>query len=255
MADHPNCVLEWPYLYKEKSTEELTQSLWSTKMELEATRIRVQEEIRARNDQLKQLKDLLSDAINERNEAQSKYQSLLLDKLVLQQQFQHHRRYTHHQTTTPPPQSGLSSIEDEPITNCGFSSSDCEESIVSSPPMENPVRLATPPQQELRFPVVPTKGLPEKGKFLEAMMKAGPLLQNLLLAGPLPHWRHPPPPLDTYQIPSPPLVISAPPSHHRFNQDFLRKITNNCGEFNKKRSFSEDCDSSTETKYQRITLN
>ncbi|KAI3722070.1 hypothetical protein L2E82_33095 [Cichorium intybus] len=158
MADHPNCVLEWPYLYKEKSTEELTQSLWSTTMELEATRIRVQEEIRARDDQLKQLKDLLNDAINERNEAQSKYQSLLLDKLVLQQQFQHHRRYTHHQTTTPPLQSGLSSIEDEPITNCA---SDCEESIVSSPPMENPVRLATPPQQELRFPVVPTKGNPK----------------------------------------------------------------------------------------------
>ncbi|KAL7614748.1 uncharacterized protein LOC111901455 [Lactuca sativa] len=256
MEDHRNSVLEWPYLHKEKSAEELTQSLWSTTMELEATRIRVQEEIRARDDQLNQLKDLLNDAIKERDEAHSKYQSLLLDnKLLLQQQFHHHRRYTHHQTTTPPPQSGVSSIEDEPITNCGFSSSDCEESIVSSPPIENPVQLRPPPQQELRFPVVQPKGLPEKGKFLEAMMKAGPLLQNLLLAGPLPHWQHPPPPLDTYHIPSPPLVISTPTSHHLSNQDFLRRITNNCGEFNTKRAFSEDCDSSSETKYQRIALN
>ncbi|KAL4576996.1 hypothetical protein LXL04_013097 [Taraxacum kok-saghyz] len=253
MEDHRNSVLEWSYFNKEKSTEELTQSLWSTTMELEATRIRVQEEMRARDDQLNQLKDLLNDAIRERDEAHSKYQSILLDKLLLQQQVHHHRRYTHHQTTPPPPQSGVSSIEDEPITNCGFSSSDCEESIVSSPPIENPAQL--PPPQELRFPVVQTKGLPEKGKFLEAMMKAGPLLQNLLLAGPLPHWRHPPPPLDTYQIPSPPLVISTPTSHHLCNQDILRKITNNFGEFNNKRGLSEDCDSSTETKYKRVALN
>ncbi|XP_035843303.1 probable receptor-like protein kinase At2g23200 [Helianthus annuus] len=50
------------------------------------------------------------------------------------------------------------------------------------------------------------KALPEKRKFLEAVMKAGPLLQNLLLAGPLPHWCHPPPPLDAYRIPPPPVV-------------------------------------------------
>ncbi|KAI3748218.1 hypothetical protein L6452_11161 [Arctium lappa] len=258
MEDQPNCLLDWPYLLKQKSTEELAQSLWSTTMELEATRIRVQEEIKARDDHLNQLKDLLNHTINERNEARNKYQSLLIDNLLLQQQFHHHGRYNHHQTTAAPPLSGVSSIEDDPITNCGFSSSDCEESIISSPPIENPLQLQPPPpppQQEFRFPVVETKGLPEKGKFLEAVMKAAPLLQNLLLAGPLPHWRHPPPPLDTYKIPSPPLVIPTPPIHHLLSQESLRKITYNCGEFNKKRAFSEDCDSSTETKYQRIALN
>ncbi|PWA99512.1 hypothetical protein CTI12_AA005900 [Artemisia annua] len=74
----------------------------------------------------------------------------------------------------------------------------CEESIVSSPP--------APEKFE-----IPAKGLPENGKFLEAVMKAGPLLNNLLLAGQLPHWRHPPPPLNCHQIPSPPLVVPPPP--------------------------------------------
>ncbi|GLT65060.1 hypothetical protein SLA2020_375120 [Shorea laevis] len=37
------------------------------------------------------------------------------------------------------------------------------------------------------------KTLPEKGKFLQAVMEAGPLLQTLLVAGPLPRWRNPPP--------------------------------------------------------------
>ncbi|KAD7479687.1 hypothetical protein E3N88_02823 [Mikania micrantha] len=246
MEDHINCILDWPYLPREKKQgiEELTQSLWLTTMELEATRVRVQEQIRARDDQLNHLNVLLNDAINERNEARNNYQSLLIDKQNLQQQLNHHHCYKHHTTTTAPPHSGVSSVENEPITNCGFSSSDCEESIVSSSPIEYPVQL-----------MPPEKDLPEKGKFLEAVMKAGPLLQNLLLAGPLPRWRHPPPPLDTYQIPSHPWVISAQPINYQLSQESLRNVTDKCFEFNKKRGFSEDSNSSTETKYQRISIN
>ncbi|KAI3793791.1 hypothetical protein L1987_36413 [Smallanthus sonchifolius] len=229
MEDHPSCILDWPYLSREKSIEELTQSLWLTTMELESTRVRVTEEIRAKDDQLNQLNNILINAINERNEARNKYQSLLLDKLLLQQQF-----LKQSITTTAPPQSGGSSVE----------LSDCEESIVSSPPVETAAQLLSP-----------TKKFPEKGKFLEAVMKAGPLLQNLLLAGPLPHWRHPPPALDTYQIPSPSFLISAQPLHYLLRQESLRSLADNCFEFNKKRGFSEDSDSSTETKYQRVSLN
>ncbi|GKD56676.1 proline-rich receptor-like protein kinase PERK9 [Tanacetum coccineum] len=111
------------YVEMKQNTEELTQTLWSTTMELEATKIKVQQD-------MKQL------------------------------QLSH-----------------------------------CEESIVSSPP--------APQKFE-----IPAKGLPENGKFLEAVMKAGPLLNNLLLAGQLPHWRHPPPPLDCHQIP----LVVPPPS-------------------------------------------
>lgn len=175
-------------------------------MELEATRFKAQEDLKQKDEQLTQLKHLLNTTINQKNH----YQTLL----------------NHHQTTTQPPYSTVSSIEDEPITNTTtFSSSDCEESIVSSP------------EQEL---VISVKALPEKGKFLEAVIKAGPLLQNLLLAGALPHWQHPPPPVDIYRIPAP-LVVPQTPAPDRYL-------------FNKKRGFVEGYDSSTETKYQRISI-
>lgn len=45
------------------------------------------------------------------------------------------------------------------------------------------------------------KGLPEKGKLVEAVVAAGPLLHTLLLAGPLPKWRHPPPAVRCFDIP------------------------------------------------------
>lgn len=220
------------------NTRELTESLLVTTMELEAARFKAQE-LQLKEDQFIQLKHLLNTAINERNEAQDRYQSL-----VLQYHPQQHQK--HHQITTPPPHSAVSTIEDEPITNGTFSSSDCEESIVSSPVTETPVRLTPPPpplsslEQELGFPV---RALPEKGRLLEAVIKAGPLLQNLLLAGPLPHWRHPPPPLDTYQIPPIPVVLPSPPP-----------INHLLGAFTKKRGFPEGSDSSTETKYQRVAI-
>ncbi|GFS37394.1 enabled-like protein [Actinidia rufa] len=36
------------------------------------------------------------------------------------------------------------------------------------------------------------KSLPQKGKFLQAVLEAGPLLQTLLMRGPLPRWRNTP---------------------------------------------------------------
>ncbi|KAL2328712.1 hypothetical protein Fmac_022139 [Flemingia macrophylla] len=50
------------------------------------------------------------------------------------------------------------------------------------------------------------RGLPQKGKLLQAVADAGPLLKNLLLAGPLPTWRNPPP-LQNLKLPVPPLAI------------------------------------------------
>nr|KYP68157.1 hypothetical protein KK1_021777 [Cajanus cajan] len=50
------------------------------------------------------------------------------------------------------------------------------------------------------------RGLPQKGKLLQAVVDAGPLLKTLLLAGPLPTWRNPPP-LQNLKLPVPPLAI------------------------------------------------
>lgn len=169
--------------------DEARESLLLT-MELEDTRLQAQEELKARDQQISQLKELLSAAIRDRDEAHHKCHNLML---LLQRQ-----------STTP-----HSSVE-----------SDCDESIVSSPP----------PEQDLAV-LIDHRPLPEKGKFLQAVMKAGPLLQTLLLAGPLPQWRHPPPPLDAYQIPPPPL-------------------SGNC----RKRGAEEMSHDDAPLKYQRIVL-
>ncbi|CAN4120391.1 unnamed protein product [Withania somnifera] len=239
-------LLNWSYSYQGKGMDELKQTLLLTTMELENTRLKAQEELKMREAEILQLKDLLNRTINEKNEAQDKYKKLVFEKLLLQQQQHHHQQQQQllvFQQTGP--LSGVSSIEDEPIiNNTTFSSSDCDESIVSSPQEKE--------QQDL--PILVDKPLPENGKFLQAVMKAGPLLQTLLLAGPLPQWRHPPPPMDSYEIPPPPVVI---PSH----QDPIFNAFNNCGRLNKKRGSSgsgsglfDDSDLNIGAKYQRVVL-
>ncbi|KAJ4825051.1 hypothetical protein Tsubulata_009717 [Turnera subulata] len=264
--DNPRApLLNWAFYCQGKSMEELRSSLLYTTLELEQTKLAVQEELRKRDDQVLHLEDLLTKAIRERDEAHEKYQRLLLEKLLLQQQ----QQQQHHQNA---PLSGISSIEDEPRrgidSNNGFSSSDCEESIVSSPaidPIPQPPQLPQPPAaaaaaapppsqvassipQAAVVEIVPEKPLPEKGKLLQAVMKAGPLLQTLLLAGPLPQWRHPPPPLESFEIP--PVTIPSPPPPQLLHQDTLISV-NAC---NRKRVLCDGSDSPTETKYQRILL-
>lgn len=254
MDNQRTTLLNWAYFCQGKGMDELRQTLMLTTMELENTRLKAQEELKMREDQILQLKDMLNRAINDKNEAQEKCQRLLLEKLLFQQQPQQQYQQlqlVQQQFQQTGPLSGVSSIEDEPIrkgldstNNNGFSSSDCDESIVSSPVMDS---IQQPPQQE-DLPILIDKPLPENGKFLQAVMKAGPLLQTLLLAGPLPQWRHPPPPMDSYEIPPPPVVLPS--------QDPIFNAFNNCGRLNKKRSggLFDDSDSSIGTKYQRVIL-
>ncbi|PIN02717.1 hypothetical protein CDL12_24765 [Handroanthus impetiginosus] len=234
MDDERNFFLNWAYCHQEKSMDELRQSILLT-MELEDTRLKAQEELKMRDEQIAQLKQLLNRAIKQRDEAEEKCRKVLLEKLMLQKQLQQSG-----------PHSGISSIEDEPRrgidSNNGFSSSDCDESIVSSSA-----------EAENEFPIMVDRPLPEKGNLLQAVMKAGPLLQNLLLAGPLPQWRHPPPPLDAYQIPPPPVVVPPPTlPTHSLNQDPFN--ISNCGRINGKRVLSGGSDSPIELKHQRIVL-
>ncbi|KAJ1376595.1 hypothetical protein SESBI_49767 [Sesbania bispinosa] len=194
--------------------EELKQSLMYTTLELEQTRAAVQEELRKRDDQLLSLKELLNKVIRERDEAQEKCQRLVLEKFAF-----------HHQQQQTAPLSGISSIEDEPRRGIDSNNESMIELIARDKP------------------------LPEKGKLLQAVMKAGPLLQTLLLAGPLPQWRHPPPPLESFEIP--PVTIPSPPAQppQLLRQDSF--VNTNCGRVSRKRVFCEGSDSPTETKYQR----
>ncbi|KAI3942282.1 hypothetical protein MKW92_047874 [Papaver armeniacum] len=250
MDNQGNVPLSLAHYYQGKTMEELRQSLLFTTLELEATRLAAQEEIRKRDEQMIHLEDLLNRAITEKNEAQEKCHRLVMDKLVLLQQPQ--------QQTTP--LSGMSSIEDEQRrggggdSNTAISSSDCEESIVSSP-------VAVDLFHSEMLKGVPEKPLPEKGKLLQAVMKAGPLLQTLLLAGPLPQWQHPPPPLNFFERPP---VISPSSPHFLYHHDssFVNITStnkeNSHGSFpNKKRSLviGDGSDiSSKNPKYQSSAL-
>ncbi|KAI5322474.1 hypothetical protein PRUPE_6G112200 [Prunus persica] len=259
----------WQYYCQGKSMEELRHTLLYTTVELEQTRVAVQEELRKRDDQLSHLKDLLNKAIRERDEAQDKCQRLLLEKLLLQQQQQQQQlqlQLQQQQQQQTAPLSGISSIEDEPRrgidSNNGFSSSDCEESIVSSPVLDpiQPTQLpAGPSVPHQTVELVPEKPLPEKGKLLQAVMKAGPLLSTLLLAGPLPQWRHPPPPLESFEIPPVTIPSPQPPLptqiiHQDSSLININGCNTNCGIVNRKRAPCDGSDSPSETKFQRVAL-
>ena len=231
-----------------QNIEELRHSLFCATLELEQTRAAVHEELRKRDEQIINLKELFSRANRERDEANEKIQKLLIEKLFLQ-----HRTGQH---------SGISSVEDEPRkgidSSNGFSSSDCEESIVSSPaidPIPPPQFATSLPLQapsQVAVELVSEKPLPEKGKLLEAVMKAGPLLQTLLVAGPLPEWRHPPPPLESFEIPPVTVPSTPPPQLLRDSPVTFNRSSNitNCG--SRKRALLEGSDSPTETKCRRL---
>ncbi|XP_023520173.1 uncharacterized protein LOC111783474 [Cucurbita pepo subsp. pepo] len=210
-------VLTSPYFLQSKNIDELRHSLLCTTMELEQTRIAAQEELKNRDDQVLYLKNLLNQAIRDRDEAIDKS-----NKLLLQNLFFH-----------PPP----TTIDDDPTTR----GSDSDESIVS---VSSPV----PPPLEITD-WLPEKPLPEKGKLLQAVMKAGPLLQTLLLAGPLPQWRHPPPPLESLHLPPIPIPLPTPPPPPP-------SLATNCGSINKKRAISlcVESDSPSATKFQRLVF-
>eukprot|EP00268_Persea_americana_P037165 TRINITY_DN36807_c0_g1_i2.p1 TRINITY_DN36807_c0_g1~~TRINITY_DN36807_c0_g1_i2.p1 ORF type:complete len:231 (-),score=62.01 TRINITY_DN36807_c0_g1_i2:245-937(-) len=229
MENHRIPPLTWPYYYHAKGVEELRRSLLCTTFELETTRLAAQEEIRRRDEEVKQLKDLLNRAFRDRDEANDKYQRLLLQIQQQQQQQQ---------------QQQLNEAQ-------GLSSSECEESIVSgSSPAPSIGVLDVEVGTAAAAAASGTAPLPEKGKLLQAVMKAGPLLQTLLLAGPLPQWRHPPPPIDSLEIP--PVTI---PATTTFLQHEM--CNSNITPGARKRDVSmcqESDDSSSPLKYRRVIL-
>lgn len=191
----------WDCYYQEEvqGIEDLKHTILYT-LELETTIACAHEEIARKGDEVLHFKCLLTKTIKERDEAQLKCHCLASENIILQQKIQElEANSTCFAKTTP-----TSYLEDDP--NLGVdSSSGSDESFLGTQGMERvplPPSLPTQqPQMEVIDNVVLTKGLPENGKFLQAVVEAGPLLQTLLLAGPLPQWQHPPPQLNSIEIP------------------------------------------------------
>lgn len=165
--------LSWAYCHfqeKEEGIEDLRRSLLYTTLELETTIMAAHEQFARKGDELIHLKDLLTMAVKERDEARQRCQMLKLEISLLRHQLQAAGKEEDEQKV----------LEDE--------------------------TTAVSDQLDGNFPG--KKPFPENGKFLQAVMEAGPLLQTLLLAGPLPQWQHPPPQLNSTDIPPPPLAAS-----------------------------------------------
>ncbi|VFQ83656.1 unnamed protein product [Cuscuta campestris] len=181
-----------PLFFFHEEEIELKHSLLYTTLELENTILSAQEELTRKDEEILQLRNLVARFVRERDEAMERCRRLGFEKLLLRQQIGKSESNTC--SGTPP--------TNEDLENALCNSSDSEEIVAVADPVRPP---PSPPPEEViaaKFP------LPEKGKFLQAVLEAGPLLQTLLLAGPLPRWQHPPPQLSAGDIP--PVTISSP---------------------------------------------
>ncbi|CAA3015573.1 Hypothetical predicted protein [Olea europaea subsp. europaea] len=192
--------LSWAYYYQEDGIEDLKHSLLYSTLELQTAILSANEEISRKDDEILHLKNLLSKIIRERDEFEAKCQTLVLENQLIFQQVEMQKK-SPKQNIESAPSSGINSNEDE--NNIGRPSSDCDENNFAPSPLPETYSDVLSPEK-----IMPKKSLPEKGKFLQAVMEAGPLLHTLLLAGPLPQWQHPPPQLNSIDIP--PVTISSP---------------------------------------------
>ncbi|KAJ9175484.1 hypothetical protein P3X46_014034 [Hevea brasiliensis] len=261
MEDHCS-PLSLAYFYQDEGIEELRYCLLYI-TELEATIFSAKEEIERREVEMVHLKDLLSKAIEERNEAQVECQKLMSEKIALQQlvlkkqkepqnlQIQQQlllkEEIQNLKRETPPPLSGSSSSENGDSHNHIAPLGPCK--IIVSSQFSDPIHQQ--PVPEVIQKLAADRPLPEKGKLLQAVKEAGPLLQTLLLAGPLPQWQHPPPQLDSIEIP--PVTIS--PAARLIYQDSFNNLSA-C--LSKKRGLdlceSGPDSSSPKTKHQKLAL-
>lgn len=215
------------------------------KLEFESAIACAHEEISRKGDEVLHLKCLVTKTIKERDEAQLKCQELVLENIILQQKIQELEANSASLARATP----IGCVEDDHLVGVD-SSSGSNENLVGSG-TQGMERVPLPPAQqqkpELTEKVVLTKGLPENGKFLQAVVEAGPLLQTLLLAGPLPQWQHPPPQLNSIEIPpvtipSTPTTTTTTPRILLHQDSCVSTITTGGGLITRKRSLEESCE-------------
>ncbi|KAK1441418.1 hypothetical protein QVD17_07298 [Tagetes erecta] len=185
----------WDCYYQQEGqgVEGLKHTLLYT-LELETAIACAHEEIARKGDEVLHFKCLLTKTMKERDEAKLKCEGLVLENIILQQKIQElEANFISFNRTTH-----TSYLEDDHILGMDSSSGSDEDFLGTQ---ETDLAPTKQPKVEVIDNVVLKKGLPENGKFLQAVVEAGPLLQTLLLAGPLPQWQHPPPQLNSIEIP------------------------------------------------------
>ncbi|KAF8010690.1 hypothetical protein BT93_J1367 [Corymbia citriodora subsp. variegata] len=205
------------------SMDELKQMILCNTTELESEKTKAFEETRKNKENLKHLLCLLKTAYQERDEARNQLQKLLRNitpspcpsglhwSFLVPLRANPATGRTHHASEsngyhlqhrssashfplgmTPPSDflnADMSGSSNDP---CNVS---CTPGFLNSGGADTVNRAS-----DVIDDLVVGKALPEKGKFLQAVMKAGPLLQTLIWSGTLPRWRNPPP-LKPFSIP------------------------------------------------------
>lgn len=183
--------------------EQLGEKLLFTTLELEKLKSEVSEETRKNKEHVKQIIHLLKCAIQERDEAKTQLHNLLNNETP---QFQ-----SDNTLLLRPGKPNSSPTESNSLPETYNYRSPPVESLldaVSSPDFSN-INMVVNQQSFVRESnqvitsvghqcsvivdnLVKGRSLPEKGKFLQAVLHAGPLLHMLPVGGPLPRWRNPP---------------------------------------------------------------
>ncbi|KAG9158172.1 hypothetical protein Leryth_000326 [Lithospermum erythrorhizon] len=221
----------WSY---QKGVDEMRHKLLCTTLEFEQFKTETNEELRKRNEYVCQLIQLLKVVSQERDEARNQLQKLLnkvLHSSTDPYEFTSSLPMTQNEG---PVLLKTRKASNSSITECnnynshGSSPVDSFFDAVSSPEMSNinmtdsnnnvgylphqPILIQDSDLKvSMEMPKVDhatlildnlmkPKPLPQKGKFLQAVLDVPPLLHTLLLVGPLPKWRNPPL-LQTFQIP------------------------------------------------------
>ncbi|KAL3530695.1 hypothetical protein ACH5RR_010017 [Cinchona calisaya] len=222
-----------------QSIDDLKQKLLCTSLELEQLKMETNDEMRKNKEYVKQLIQLLKMACQERDEARDQLQKMMLSKAIMPSTNSTELFFSGLPQLQPdspllkPTTKANSSItesnsfsETYNYHSHGSSPGESLFDAVSSPELSNinmgdsgSIAFVNQPLVQANNMVIPSgipkvvdhaslvidnlvkgKNLPQKGKFLKAVLDSGPLLQNLLVAGPLPRWRNPPQ-LQTFHIP------------------------------------------------------
>ncbi|CDP14090.1 unnamed protein product [Coffea canephora] len=213
------------------SADDLKQKLLCTTLELEQLKVEANEEMRKNQEHVKQLFQLVKIACQERNEARDLLQKILnrvmsttnsteffpgllqfqLDSPLLKptkanstatESNSFSETYNNPSDGSSLGESFLDAVLSPELTNINMGDSS-SIAFVNQPLIQDCNRVISNSMVPSAIPKVDVaslmtesfsrgKNLPQKGRFLKAVLDAGPLLQNLLVAGPLPRWRNPP---------------------------------------------------------------
>ncbi|KAI5666094.1 hypothetical protein M9H77_15947 [Catharanthus roseus] len=223
----------WSY---QENVDELKQKLLCTTLELEQLKVEANEELRKNKEYVKQLMQLLRMVSQERDEAREQFQKLLNKVMPSAEFFNGLPQFQSESPLVKPTKANSSITESNSLSETynyhshGSSPGDSFFDAVSSPELSNinmadssSIAFVNQPLVQDCKGLMPNnlissgipkidqaslvienlakgKSLPQRGKFLKAVLDSGPLLQNLLVAGPLPRWRNPPQ-LQTFHIP------------------------------------------------------